>query len=80
MDRGLRDVGTRALVTYDEFLGILDDPQSRRELKELAIEDADRSDVFVHIKGLGKEFQASLLSLLFDDEEMMKLVREYLIF
>lgn len=80
VDRGLRDPGIRALIAYNEFLEILDNPEYRRTLKSLDAEHADDSELFVHVRELGQAFQAALLSLLFDDEEMVKLVREFLVF
>jgi hypothetical protein len=74
------DSGARALRAYDEFLGILSDRPLRDELSELKREDAGRSELFDRIKRLGDEFELGLLSLLFDDGELQRLVREYLIF
>lgn len=76
----LEDAGARVLLAYEEFLGMLDDPEQRATLEALRIEDADSSATFKRVRELGKELQASLLTLLFDDEKMRPLAREYLIF
>jgi hypothetical protein len=79
-DRGAFDAGVRALTAYDEFLAILDDGDQRRELSELGVEGASESALFRRIAELGKEFEAGLLALLFDDRELHRWVREYLVF
>jgi hypothetical protein len=47
---------------------------------ELALADSQESALFVRVAGLGKEFEAGLLALLFDDPELRRWVREYLMF
>lgn len=74
------DPGVRVLNAYDEFLGILDDGERRQELTELALADSRESPLFARIAELGKEFESGLLALLFDDPELRRWVREYLIF
>jgi hypothetical protein len=80
VDHDAIDAGARALGAYDAFLSILDDPQQRSALKELDIGQAADSPVFSRVAELGKEFDAGLLSLLFDDPELLRWVREYLVF
>ena len=63
------DPGARALRAYDEFLAILDDDARRDELDSLAAADAAQSPLFTRIAELGEEFEAALLTLLFDDPE-----------
>jgi hypothetical protein len=80
VDRGALDPGVRALDAYDEFLAVLDDRANRRELSDLGVEEATESPLFARIAELGKEFEAGLLALLFDDPELRRWVREYLVF
>ncbi len=80
VDRGAIDAGVRALSAYDEFLAILDDGHKRRELRELGMAEARESSLFARIAELGKEFEAGLLALLFDDPELRRWVRDYLVF
>lgn len=80
LDHGAPDPGARALNAYDEFLGILNDTDQRRELSALGVEEARESQLFTRIEELGKEFEAGLLTLLFDDPELRRWVRDYLIF
>jgi hypothetical protein len=80
VDHGAIDAGVRALGAYDAFLSILDDPQQRSTLKQLDTGQAADSPVFSRVAELGKEFEAGLLSLLFDDPELLRWVREYLVF
>jgi hypothetical protein len=77
---GAVDAGIRVMNAYDAFLGILDDRDKRRELTELGVENSSESPLFARIVELGEEFQAGLLALLFDDPELRRWVREYLIF
>ncbi|MFZ0976666.1 MAG: hypothetical protein WAN22_30880 [Solirubrobacteraceae bacterium] len=44
------------------------------------MEEARESPLFARIAELGKEFEAGLLTLLFDDPELRRWVRDYLIF
>ena len=44
------------------------------------MDEARDSQLFTRIAELGKEFEASLLTLLFDDPELHRWVRDYLIF
>ena len=80
VDREALDSGVRALSAYDEFLAILDDGSKRRELSELGVAEAVESPLFARIAELGKEFEAGLLTLLFDDPELRRWVRDYLVF
>jgi hypothetical protein len=80
VDRAVIDSGVRALSAYDEFLAILDDGPTRRELSELGMAEAAESSLFARIAELGKEFEAGLLALLFDDPELRRWVRDYLVF
>ena len=80
VERGMADAGARGLRAYGEFLEMLDDPQSRAELAALPEAEADASALFARVRELGEQLQAALLALLFDDLELERLVREYLIF
>lgn len=79
-DHGALDPGVRTLSAYDEFLAILDDGDQRRHLKDLGVDDASDSPVFTRVAELGREFESGLLSLLFDDPELRRWVREYIVF
>lgn len=74
------DPGVRVLNAYDEFLEILGDAAKRRDLSNLALADSQESALFARVAELGKEFESGLLALLFDDPELRRWVREYLIF
>jgi hypothetical protein len=80
IDHGAPDPGARALNAYDEFLAILNDSDLRKELSALGIDEARESPLFTRIAELGREFEAGLLTLLFDDPELRRWVRDYLIF
>jgi len=72
--------GIRVFRAYDDFVERLNDGSFRAELKALSLDDADRSAAFRMVRDLGREFQAGLLSLLFDTPELRPLVREFAIF
>ena len=74
------DAAVRTLGAYDEFLAILGDAEKRRELSELDIGHSADSQLFARVVVLGEEFEAGLLTLLFDDAELRRWVRDYLIF
>ena len=80
LDRGAVDPAVRALHAYDEFLGVLDDAAQREELDAVTVDDVRRSALFQHVADLGDEFEGGLLALLFDDPQLRRWVREYLIF
>jgi len=77
---GAIDQGARALTAYDEFLAILDDEDKRDHLNKLTRETAKQSDVFGEAARLGKELEIGLLALLFETDDLPKLVREYGVF
>ncbi len=74
------DPAVRTIAAYDEFLGILNDPDKRRELDMLEIERSDSSQLFARVAELGEDFEAGLLALLFNDSDLQRWVRDYLIF
>jgi predicted nucleotidyltransferase len=59
--------GKKAFDAYDAFLGILSDKAKRDELEFLEPSAADTSHVYQSVRGIGKEFEAALGSLFFDD-------------
>jgi hypothetical protein len=80
VDHDAVDAGVRTLAAYDAFLAILDDSERRGHLSELGMEEAGESPVFARVAELGEEFEAGLLSLLFDDRDLRHWVREYIVF
>ena len=77
---GMADAGARALRAYGGFLELLDDVDARTELAALSEEAADGSELFARVRELGEDLQAALLALLFEDHELERLVRDYLVF
>ena len=80
LDHGMADAGARALRAYAEFLEVLDDADARAHLAGLAEADADASETYQRVLEIGDDLQAALLALLFEDPELERLVRDYLIF
>ena len=79
-DRDMADAGARGLNAYGAFLEMLDDEATRDELARLTEAESDASALFAQVRELGEELQAALLALLFEDRELERLVRDYLIF
>ncbi|MBO0767935.1 MAG: hypothetical protein J2O48_04535 [Solirubrobacterales bacterium] len=79
-DHDALDPGVRALGAYDAFLEVLNDPDKRALLSALTHDQRHDSELFQRITELGQEFEAGLLALLFDDAQLRRWVREYLIF
>jgi predicted nucleotidyltransferase len=71
------DAGARTLGAYDEFLGLLDDPEARAHLGALGREEAAGDEVFNTARRLGREIQQGLLALLFEREPLRRLIRQY---
>lgn len=80
VDHRALDAGVRSLSAYEEFLGILDDGDKRGQLSELSAEQAAESPLFERVTELGREFEDGLLVLLFDDPELRRKMREYIVF
>jgi hypothetical protein len=80
LDHGMADAGARAMNAYGEFVAMLDDPATRAHLASLSEEEAAASQLFARVRQLGEDLQAGLLALLFEDYELERLVRDYLIF
>lgn len=80
LKRGATDAGGRALGAYDEFLGLLDQPDFREELLEVTRPKADGSEAFAQVRRLAGDLQKGLLALLFETDSLPELVRDYGIF
>ena len=74
------DAGARALLAYDRFVAMLDDPDARAQLSALTEDVASYSPIFGEARQLADQVQAGLLSLLFDDLRLAAVTREYGIF
>jgi hypothetical protein len=80
LDHGAADPGGRALGAYDDFVGHLNDPEFRQELKGVTRDTAKGSLAFQEAARLGKELDRGLLALLFETDVLSKLAREYVVF
>lgn len=80
VDHRALDAGVRSLSAYDESLAILGDSDKRRQLTELGVDAAAESPLFARVAELGREFGGGLLALLFDDPELRRRMREYIVF
>jgi hypothetical protein len=80
VDHRAVDAGVRSLTAYDQFIAILDDGDKRRQLPQLGADQAPESSLFAHVAQLGREFEGGLLALLFDDPDLRRRMREYIVF
>jgi hypothetical protein len=80
VDHRAVDAGVRSLTAYDQFIAILDDGDKRRQLTQLGADQAPESSLFAHVAQLGREFEGGLLALLFDDPDLRRRMREYIVF
>jgi hypothetical protein len=80
IDHRAVDAGVRSISAYDKFLGILDDGDKRRQLTQLGADEAAESPLFARVAQLGSEFEGGLLALLFDDPDLRRRMREYIVF
>lgn len=54
--------------------------RAAQAVSALGVEEARKSQLFTRIAELGNEFEAGLLALLFDDPELRRWGRDYLMF
>jgi hypothetical protein len=80
LENDAADWGGRALGAYDDFLGLLDDPDIRDELSSLSREDSLHSEPFAETKRLGELLEQGLLALMFESStQLPAIVRDYAI-
>ncbi|WP_372791829.1 hypothetical protein [Paraconexibacter sp.] len=76
---GIRDTGARTLAAYDRWVGLLADPDARREIRGLRRETREHSAAWREVRELGAQFEAGLLALLFGTE-LAPVSQQYLVF
>jgi predicted nucleotidyltransferase len=75
------ETARRLFDSYDEFLGILADPQSRDHLEKLEADPGETDKIFQQARELSHLFRDGLLELFFDDKSgMYELTRMYGVF
>jgi hypothetical protein len=60
--------GHQAFRAYDEFLAVLQTREQRDELEALEAKQADHSDLYQHVRDVGRRFERSLEAMFFDDK------------
>jgi predicted nucleotidyltransferase len=68
----LDEVARKLLGSYDSFLGILLDPEKRKELKELKITDALQSDVWQEARRASHDFRDAVEALFLAEGTLLK--------
>ncbi len=75
-----KSVGIRLFESYDHFLGLLNDGSVRERLENLRAENAAADTVFRTVQDVSHEFQASLNSIFFENEQIGRLTKKYGVF
>ena len=77
----LKDAARQIFDSYDEFLGILADEDSRRHLDTLMESNADDDEIYQRARRLSHSFRDGLLAFFFDPKsEMDVLTKTYGVF
>jgi len=75
------ETATKLFAAYDRFLSILDNDAKRKELKIIDRKELKASLVWKELTELGREFQAGLISLFFEEnKDLSALAKEYGVF
>jgi hypothetical protein len=79
--RHLDDTSARLFGAYDEFMGILRDPEQREHLTKLPEASADSDERYQRARGLSHQFREAVLDLFFDEKTgLYPLTRLYGVF
>lgn len=77
----LSAIGLRLFGAYDEFLGVLSDPEKRNHLDQLAPGSEDGDLAFEQLREASHSFRDALLELFFDDRtDLVQLTKTYGVF
>lgn len=77
----VKQTANRVLGTYNEFLGVLDDPSRRNHLDNLEPDEVDSDVLFQEVRDLSPEFNKGIIDLFFNlDNELSKLTKFYGVF
>lgn len=68
----LDEVARKLLGSYDSFLGILLDPEKRKELKELKITDALQSNVWQEARRASHDFRDAVEALFLAEGTLLR--------
>jgi predicted nucleotidyltransferase len=69
---GALDSARRAFEAYNEFLGLLDDLDTRKVLQKLELTTASDNETFRAAKDMASQFQRSLNELFFETDDSLK--------
>ena len=78
----LGEVARKVFGAYDEFLGLLDEPDKRAHLAGLSHDDAANDLIYERVRELGHEFQGGLNQLFLESNEsgVPELIKTYGVF
>jgi len=78
---GVADHVARDLFgSYSEFLRILDDEKSRKELESLRSEDSRTDSTFQRVREISRSFESALDYIFFENKQIAPLTRKYGVF
>jgi len=73
------DPGARFFAAYDRWVGLLNDKAVRQDLNAVTPDNADESVAFREVRGIGRDLERGLLTLLFETR-LEPISRQYGIF
>jgi hypothetical protein len=82
----VKEYGIRAAIAeklfsaYDEFLGLVGDPEKRTRLKNLRAENSRTDSVFGELQNFSSRFSDALNEIFFSDLKLGPLTRKYAVF
>jgi hypothetical protein len=75
-----RSIGEELFRSYSEFLNVVDDEKSRKDLDKLRAADSRTDSTFKHVREISQGFEHALAVLFFENSELAPLTRKYGVF
>jgi hypothetical protein len=73
-------IAERLFSAYDEFLGLVADPEKRDHLKKLRAKDSRSNGVFKQVQDFSERFATALDAIFFENEKLKPLTQKYGVF
>jgi hypothetical protein len=73
-------IAEKLFSAYDEFLGLVGDPEKRAGLKNLRAENSRTDSVFRQVQNFSSRFSDALNEIFFSDLKLGPLTRKYAVF
>ncbi len=75
-----RAIAEKLFSAYDEFLGLIGNPEKRVSLKNLCAENSRTDPVFRQVQDFSSRFSDALNQIFFNDPKLGPMTREYAVF